>query len=114
MDLKLQALKTIITDKSFLEALSQAVLEEPAPKPDTNDNGAEFDDMEDLGGTGGGGNGLMDQISTIGTPDEDLSTPTETPEGVDETGGGEVEGGEAEELPPVNEVVPESQIDEGE
>lgn len=114
MDLKLQALKTVITDKNFLEALSQAVLEEPAPKPDTNDNGAEFDDMEDLGGTGGGGNGLMDQISTIGTPDEDLSTPTETPEGVDGTGGGEVGGGEAEELPPVNEVVPESQIDEGE
>ena len=114
MDLKLQALKTIITDKNFLEALSQAVLEEPAPGPDANDNGAEFDDMEDLGGTGGGGNGLMDQISTIGTPDEDLSLPTETPEGIDETGGGEVGGGGAEELPPVNEVVPESQIDEGE
>lgn len=114
MDLKLQALKTIITDKNFLEALSQAVLEEPAPGSDANDNGAEFDDMEDLGGTGGGGNGLMDQISTIGTPDEDLSTPTETPEGADEIGGGEAEGGEAEELPPVNEVVPESQIDEGE
>lgn len=114
MDLKLQALKTIITDKNFLEALSQAVLEEPTPGADANDNGAEFDDMEDLGGTGGGGNGLMDQISTIGTPDEDLSTPTETPEGADETGGGEAEGGEAEELPPVNEVVPESEIDEGE
>lgn len=114
MDLKLQALKTIITDKNFLEALSQAVLEEPTPGSDANDNGAEFDDMEDLGGTGGGGNGLMDQISTIGTPDEDLSTPTETPEGADEIGGGEAEGGGAEELPPVNEVVPESQIDEGE
>ena len=114
MDIKLQALKTIITDKNFLEALSQAVLEEPTPGSDANDNGAEFDDMEDLGGTGGGGNGLMDQISTIGTPDEDLSTPTETPEGADETGGGEAEGGGAEELPPVNEVVPESQIDEGE
>lgn len=114
MDIKLQALKTIITDKNFLEALSQAVLEEPTPGSDANDNGAEFDDMEDLGGTGGGGNGLMDQISTIGTPDEDLSTPTETPEGADETGSGQEEGGEAEELPPVNEVVPESQIDEGE
>lgn len=115
MDLKLQALKTVITDKGFLDALSQAVLEEPSPKAEGTDVDSGLDDMEDLGGgTGGGGNGLMDQISTIGTPEEDLSTPTETPEGVEETGGGEAEGGEAEELPPVNEVVPESQIDEGE
>ena len=115
IDLKLQALKTVITDKNFLEALSQAVLEEPTPGSDANDIGAEFDDMEDLGGTGGGGNGLMDQISTIGTPDEDLSTPTETPEGENEIGGEDVGGEEpADELPPVSDVVPESQIDEGE
>lgn len=115
MDIKLQALKTIITDKNFLEALSQAVLEEPTPGLDANDNGTEFDNMEDLGGTGGGGNGLMDQISTIGTPDEDLSTPTETPEGANEIGGEDVGGEEpADELPPVSDVVPESQIDEGE
>lgn len=114
-DLKLQALKTVITDKNFLEALSQAVLENPTPGSGVGDNGGELDEIEDLGGTGGGGNGLMDQISTIGTPDEDLSPPTETPEGVDETGGEEIGGGEpADELPPVSDVVPESQIDEGE
>lgn len=115
-ELKLQILKTVITDKTLLESFSSAILEEKNPsstgeETNTTDNG---DLGEDDFGSGGGG-GVMDEISNIGTP-EDLSDDSfeEIPsEGEEEGGGEEVteEGGE-EELPPVSELVDEGSIDD--
>lgn len=112
-ELKLQVLKTVITDKSLLEAFSTAVLEEPSPQSDeeVDDSGSdEFDDFGDSSGDlGGGGGDLMDQINNLNTPGgdslEDLPDDGETgTTGEDDS--------ISDELPPVSEVVPEDQIEE--
>lgn len=107
-ELRLQALKTIITDKTLIEAISNVVLEEGNPTSEGGDtgDGAE-DDMDEFGGDiggGGGGGDLMDTISDIGTEEDSLG----------EEGGedlGEEGEGEGDELPAVSDLVDEGQID---
>lgn len=107
-ELRLQALKTIITDKTLIEAISNVVLEEGNPTSEGGDtgDGAE-DDMDEFGGDiggGGGGGDPMDTISDIGTEEDSLG----------EEGGedlGEEGEGEGDELPAVSDLVDEGQID---
>lgn len=122
-ELKLQALKTVITDKALLEAFNEAVSTSPKPKQAQNTEGAEDSGDSGLGGLGGGGGDLMSQIDSLGTPDENLDTTLpeggETGEGETSSEGGaenpDLEGGineESGELPAVGDVVDASQIDE--
>lgn len=107
-ELRLQALKTIITDKTLIEAISNAVLEEG--NPTSGEGGGAGDETEedfdefggDMGGGGGGGD-LMDTINDIGTEEDSLGE-----EGEGDLGGEE---GEGDELPAVGDLVDESQID---
>lgn len=124
-ELKLQALKTVITDKSLLESFSDAVLEskkieEQAEAGLADEESVEDEGLDDLGGgsiSGGGGGDLMGQIDSIGTEDEDLSSDLGDEdigeEGGDEGSDIEDEGsGEDLELPPVGDMVSEDQVDE--
>ena len=107
------ALKTIITDKSLIEAISNAVLEEKNPDSEDgggNDNGGE-EDFDDLGGDmggGGGGGDLMDTISDIGTDNVTLGEEGEGAEDLGTEGGDE---GEGDELPAVGDLVDQESID---
>ena len=109
MEIKLQALKSIITDKNFIQAISDAVLEGPAPEKTGDENeGGEEGGLEVPPETGG----IMDDIQSSFDEGLDLPEPNETEEtpevGETETTNTE----EAGELPPVSEIVPESQIEE--
>lgn len=114
-ELKLQALRTVIVDKSLMEAFSNAVMEEPTSDKTKSDQSEEEGDL-DSGLSeipSGGGGDIMDEIDSIGPnselPEEDFDeteeTSTEEPEVTDISD-------EDLELPPISDVVPESQIDE--
>lgn len=113
-ELKLQALKTVITDKSLMEALSNAVMEEgkTSPEETVEDDSDLSDSIPDMS-TSGGSSGLMDEINSIG-PDvgggEDFDEEV-TDENTDELEVTDISD-EDLELPPIEDVVPESQIDE--
>lgn len=114
-ELKLQALKTVITDRSLMEALSNAVMEEGKTPPEetVEDDSDLGDSTPDMSTGGGGSGGLMDEINSIG-PDidtgEDLDSEV-TDENTEEMEVTDISD-EDLELPPIEDVVPESQIDE--
>ena len=116
-ELKLQALKSIITDKSFMESLSSAVLEEVDSESSGDDSQSEGDDSL------GGGGELPPEISSIGEESNfDLGMGEEIPiEGEDlgeelETTGEDFNeselSAEDDTLPEVSEIVNEGEIEE--
>lgn len=114
-ELKLQAIKTVVTDRSLLESLSAVILEGKTGSP--GDAGGEDLEGEDFGGdlgmgNLGGGGGLsgtpdeiLSEIDSVGTPDEDLGEDVSGETGLDE---------EETNLPEVAEVVSEDEIDQNE
>lgn len=111
-ELKLQALRSVITDKSLIQAFSDAVLESPKEEPDENK-----DENNDLGGgeVPGGDEGIMGDIQSSFDEGVSEEIPEETPEETESEIGEttETQTEETGELPPVSEIVPESQIEEG-
>lgn len=121
-ELKLQALKTVVVDKSLMEAFTSALLGESKTKGNDETGDGDLGGDEDLTPPSTSGGGLMDEISSIGPQieDEDFGEPTDEDLG---EGGEELPNEEGEtiemdvdadelDLPPVDEIVPESQIDE--
>lgn len=117
-DLKLQALKSIITDKSLIEAMSSALLEESSTE--SGGDGEEVEGDLDMSSP----ESLPSEISDIGSEsDFDLGMGEEIPI-EDETTSDGIEGGETESpteteevsddtLPEVSEIVNEGEIEEG-
>ena len=108
-DIKLQALKSVITDKNLIQAFSDAVLEGPAPEKTDNENeGGDESGLEVPPEAGG----IMDDIQNSFDEGLDLPEPTDNEEAseIDEAETTNIE--ETGELPPVSEIVPESQIEE--
>ena len=113
-ELKLQALRSVITDKSLIQAFSDAVLESPKEEPDENKDGEGEGDLG--GGEGPGGDeGVMGDIQSSFDEGVSEEIPSENPEETESEIGEttETQTEETGELPPVSEIVPESQIEEG-
>lgn len=117
-NIKLQMIKSVVTDKTLIEALSKAVLEDggkPDSKEKDKDETTDTDTDSDLDlSPDFGGGSLDDEISSIGS-DSDLEEVSDSLDEADmaqslETGGQPEASGE---LPPVDTVVDQSQIDEG-
>lgn len=108
-DLKLQALKAVITDKNLIEAFQAALLEQSASEGG-NSEGDEQKELEDMGVPSEGGGEMMDELQdTFNESEEPMEPEAETTEETEPETGAETEEGE---LPPVSEIVPESQIEE--
>ena len=113
-DIKLQMVKSVVTDKNLIDAISASVLESSNEDKAKGDRVDKPESEAEVGEEGGldfsdfaGGAG--DELSEMGSDDEldamlsDENTPgDETPEG----------GGETGDLPPVSEVVNQDQIEE--
>lgn len=119
-ELKLQALKSIITDKTLMEAMSSAMLEEASDQVVDDQGSGDSELEEDFGGTGSGS--MPDEISSIGSEsDFDLGMGEEIPiEDGDLEDTGEVDSGSGQDgedsddtLPEVSDVVNEVEIEEG-
>ena len=115
-ELKLQVLRSVITDKSLIEAFSSAVMSKDKSEGDDIDNqeneslDGDNSEFEFTGSSGGGSSSgdILDQINSIGTGDEQIpDSSLDEPE----MSGGEIDEGTEGELPPVDEILPESQID---
>lgn len=113
-ELKLQVLKTVITDKTLLESFSAAVLEEKKPTTEDNpdDTDQDLGEDEDFSGDDLGGGDIMSQIDNVGS-DEDLANDDDF-ENIDDESSGDTQETTNEgedELPAVSDLVQEDQID---